>query len=187
MVHQGGSNLHRTAEPEDNQRLVNQSTVADQWKQSLAEHWPALLVLSFGIGLRIWWFQGIGLNDDTEYADSAYRLASGFGIHQYALGSIDSIRFGMVLPVPRSTGLMGVSNVTSGIFPLFCSSLTMWLTYLLGRALFSQATGAARPHPAGHLSARHRLLDPAGSDGSGGELLGDLAAPAGDGRPGAPA
>ena len=51
--------------------------MADQWKQFLAEHWAALLVLVFGIGLRIWWFQGIGLNDDTGYADSAYRLASG--------------------------------------------------------------------------------------------------------------
>ena len=47
--------------------------------------------------------------------------------------------------------------------------------------------GPARPHPAGHRAARHRLLDPAGSDRAGGELLGDLPAPAGDGRPGAPA
>ena len=36
---------------------------------------------------------------------------------------------------------MGVSNVTSGLFPLICSSVTMWLTYLLGRTLFSRATG----------------------------------------------
>ena len=120
---------------------MNGTPTADQWKRRLQPHWPALLALLVGIGLRIWWFQGIGLNDDTEYADAAYRLAFGVGLDQYAFGSIDSVRFGMVLPLAAVYRLMGVGNVTSGIFPLLCSSLTMWLTYLAGRALFSPAAG----------------------------------------------
>jgi hypothetical protein len=120
---------------------VNGRPTVDQWKGRLQPHSSAILALLLGVGLRILWFQGIGLNDDTEYADAAYRLASGMGLDQYAFGSIDSVRFGMVLPLAAIYRVMGVGNVTSGIFPLVCSSLTMWLTYLVGRALFSHAAG----------------------------------------------
>jgi 4-amino-4-deoxy-L-arabinose transferase-like glycosyltransferase len=99
-----------------------------------------LLLLAAGVLLRIVWFQGVGLNDDTEYADTAYRLARLEAFH-YPVESIDSLRFGMVLPLAAVYRLFGVSNITSGLFPLLCSTCTMWLTYRLGREMLSPGCG----------------------------------------------
>lgn len=100
------------------------------------KHLLILGILLLALGLRLFFFVGININDDTEYCDSAFRIASGKGIHSYPIGSIDSIRFFMVLPVALFYWLFGVSDFTSSLYPLSCSILTILLAYLLAKTLF---------------------------------------------------
>jgi 4-amino-4-deoxy-L-arabinose transferase-like glycosyltransferase len=100
-----------------------------------------IVILLFALSLRLFYFVGIGINDDTEYADSAFRIATGNGLHSYAIGSIDSIRFFMVLPVAFFYWLFGVSDLTSSLYPLSCSMLTIFLAYVAAKNLFTWEVG----------------------------------------------
>jgi len=93
-------------------------------------------VLVLALGLRLYYFVGININDDAEYCDSARRLATGYGAHFYPRHSIDSIRSLMVLPVVLAYKIFGVSEWSSSLYPLTCSILTILLSCLLAKRLF---------------------------------------------------
>ena len=100
------------------------------------EYAMLISVLFVALCLRLYFFVGVNLNDDLEYSDQAYRLATGIGREGYAFSSIDSLRFLMVLPVALGYWLFGVSFASSSIYPLLCSLATIALTHVLARLLF---------------------------------------------------
>ncbi len=119
--------------------------VALKLGSSHRRHIILIVMLLLAIGLRLFYFVGIGINDDTEYSSSAFHIASGRKLSSYPIGSIDSARFGMILPVAFFYRLFGVNDLTSSLYPLFCSIFTILLAYMSAKILFSWevAVGAA--------------------------------------------
>ncbi len=88
------------------------------------------LILIFALFLRLYFFVGIGFNDDTEYSYEAYKFSKN-GYKTYSFYSIDTLRTMMVIPLSLIYKLFGVSNFTAGVYPLILSIGSIFLTFII--------------------------------------------------------
>jgi hypothetical protein len=97
-----------------------------------------LLILAATVTLRTLFFSGFVLSDDTYYIKRAHELSTGsFSPPR----SHFEARLGIVAPPALAFRLFGASQPTTVLLPLLCSTLTPLAGFLLGRMLFSPATG----------------------------------------------
>lgn len=97
-------------------------------------------ILLFAVFLRLYFFVGPNMNDDIDYIFSASEVSKGRFYPIYG-GSINAIRTMITLPTALSFFFFGVSELTAALYPLFCSILTIIVTYLLAKMLFNKEVG----------------------------------------------
>jgi len=98
-------------------------------------------IMAVALGLRLYYFVGVSLNDDMAYVGAARQIATGLGIHFYPLLSNVTLRFLMILPIAGAYRVFWESEFIACAYPLACSIVTVLLTYLLARRLFGWQVG----------------------------------------------
>lgn len=97
-----------------------------------------LIIIIFGILLRIIFFSGYQVGDDKHYLVQAYK----FSIGNFEPGdNIWSVRIGLVLPTAIFFSLFGVNEVSMSLFPFICSIGVIILIYYFGKLLFNTQVG----------------------------------------------
>ena len=99
------------------------------------------VIMVVALGLRLYYFVGVSLNDDMAYVGAARQIATGLGIHFYPFLSNVTLRFLMILPIAGAYRVFGESEFIACAYPLACSIVTILLTYLLARRLFGWPVG----------------------------------------------
>lgn len=102
---------------------------------------PALLLLivAAALVLRVFFFVGIGFNDDSYYLEHAEKIYKGleFSPHKY----IWDVRIGVYLPVVVSWKIFGISEFSTSLpFVLYSLGIVI-VTYFLGKVLFNDRVG----------------------------------------------
>lgn len=109
-------------------------------KTSLAKfkagHWLVIIIL-FGLTLRLNFFVGLNWNDDPGYVFDAYRISTGSFEPAYTNG----LRSGMIYPVALFLKIFGVSNASITLYPLLCSLGSIILIFYFGKLLFNEKVG----------------------------------------------
>ncbi|MBN2016405.1 glycosyltransferase family 39 protein [Candidatus Dojkabacteria bacterium] len=98
-----------------------------------------IVILAFALFLRLYFFVGIGGNDDFVYSNTAWNFAN-HGFSAYPFEIMASLRLMVVVPLSILYRIFGASNVNAGTFPLFCSLLSIILTYKIGKLIFGEKT-----------------------------------------------
>ncbi len=99
-----------------------------------------ILIIVFALFLRMWFFVGIGFNDDSyylEYADEIYK-GNNFIPPEFVHWGI---RIGVYLPVVFFWKLLGISEFSTSLFFLLISLGSILITYLIGKELFNKKIG----------------------------------------------
>jgi len=118
---------------------VEIKTIKRKIKKMRPEVW-LILILVFALTLRLWFFVGIGFNDDSYYLDFADDIYNGKkftpprGVHW-------GIRIGVYLPVVFFWKLLGISEFSTSFFTLLTSLGSILIVYLIGKELFNSKTG----------------------------------------------
>lgn len=90
------------------------------------------------VALRIAFFTGYHGYDDIHYIQRAFDLSEGVrSLPQTAWAG----RIGLVGPTALAYAALGVTPVTTNLFPFACSLLGIAAVYMLGRRLFDEGTG----------------------------------------------
>lgn len=97
-----------------------------------------LWIWAAALALRLIFFAGFVGFDDTYYIDAAHRLAMGDWTPR---DSQFGLRLGLIVPAATLYRLFGVSDATTGLFPLLCSLATIPLAFAIGRAVASEQVG----------------------------------------------
>ena len=93
-----------------------------------------LLILLTTAVLRVAFFSGFVLSDDTHYLERVHELSTGsLSPPRSHFGA----RIGLVAPPALAFHLFGASELTAVFVPFLCSTLTPLIGFLLGRMLFS--------------------------------------------------
>ena len=97
-------------------------------------------ILILAVFLRLYFFVGPNMNDDIDYIFTASEVSKGRFYPIYG-ESINAIRTMITLPTALSFFLFGINELTAALYPLFCSVLTIIVTYLLAKLLFNKEVG----------------------------------------------
>ncbi|GEM_PF-2969010 len=96
-----------------------------------------LLIILFGLAIRIAVFSGITGGDDMIYS---------YHIHKFHTGDFEpgathwSLRLGFILPSLLFTYLFGFNEIALTLFPLICSLINIILIYAFARLFFFERT-----------------------------------------------
>ena len=97
-----------------------------------------VLIVLFGIALRLIFFSGMGTSDDLTYSKDAANLGKGLNVKE----SITlSTRLGVILVTAVSYKLFGINDFSSVLFVLLTSIGEIILAFFFGKLLFSEKTG----------------------------------------------
>jgi 4-amino-4-deoxy-L-arabinose transferase-like glycosyltransferase len=115
----------------DNKRFIQ--------KDLCTQFLPLLLIILFALFLRLYFFVGLGFNDDSYYLEYAEKIYKGleFKPPQY----VWAIRIGVYLPVVLSWKVFGISEWSTSLLFLILSMSGIIITYLLGKELFNDKIG----------------------------------------------
>jgi len=97
-----------------------------------------LIIVLFGLVLRLLFFTGIGSSDSVFYTKFAYDIST---------NSLDfseshfTSRIGLLIPVSIIFAIFGVNELTSNMLPLLISLSSIILIYGFGKLLFNKRTG----------------------------------------------
>jgi len=97
-----------------------------------------LIILLLGLILRLAFFSGMGASDPLWYSKAAYNLDK--GIDQDNVATL-STRIGLTYPVYLIYNLFGVNDLTSALFNLVTSMLSIALMFFFGSLLFGARVG----------------------------------------------
>lgn len=97
-----------------------------------------LLILLFGLALRLLFFSGMGTSDDLAYTSYAHNL--GKGIDNNSVLTL-STRLGITYPTFVAYNLFGINDLSSVLFVLSTSVAGIILIYHFGSLLFNKKTG----------------------------------------------
>ena len=99
-----------------------------------------LLIVIFGLVLRLIFFSGMGISDSLTYSKTAYDINEGRGIDPDSTLTL-STRLGLIFPTILSYRLFGINDFSSVIFVLITSVASIILIFYFGRLLFSEKIG----------------------------------------------
>ena len=97
-----------------------------------------LIIVVFGLLLRLIFFSGMGISDDLSY--SRYANSIGKGIDPSSTLTL-ATRLGLIYPTALSYSLFGVNDLSSVLFVLLASIGNIILIFYFGKLLFSEKTG----------------------------------------------
>jgi hypothetical protein len=107
-------------------------------EQRIQPHTAILLILLTTVVLRVAFFSGLVLSDDTHYLQRVHELSTdSFAPPRTHFDA----RLGIVAPPALAFRLFGASELTTVFLPFLCSCLTPLVGFLLGRLLFSTNVG----------------------------------------------
>ncbi|MEW6096775.1 MAG: glycosyltransferase family 39 protein [bacterium] len=97
-----------------------------------------VIIVLFGLALRLIFFSGYIERDDKHYLAQAYK----FSIGDFSPGdSVWTVRLGVIAPTACFFSLFGINKLTAVLFPLLCSIGIIILIYYLGKLLFDGKVG----------------------------------------------
>lgn len=97
-----------------------------------------LIIVLFGLGLRLNFFVGLNWSDDPGYVWDAYRIAEGkMDVPRYLSG----LRSMTIYPVGFFFRIFGVSNFSATLYPLLCSLGSIVLAFYFGKMFFDEYAG----------------------------------------------
>ena len=99
-----------------------------------------LLIVLFGIFLRLIFFSGMGISDDLAYSKAAHDIMQGNGIDPNSTLTL-STRLGLIYPTIFFYKLFGVNDFSSILFPLLTSIASIILIFYFGKLLFNEKIG----------------------------------------------
>lgn len=97
-----------------------------------------LLIVIFGIVLRLAFFSGIGTSDDLAYTSYANSLIKG-EVQRNTLSL--STRLGLIYPVSVLYSILGVNDFSSVLFVMLAAIGNIILIFYFGKLLFSEKIG----------------------------------------------
>lgn len=101
------------------------------------EIWLLIIVL-FGLCLRLAFFVGLAWSDDPGYVSDAYRVMNG----EFFLGKyLPALRVGIIYPIALCFKIFGINNFSAALYPLLCSLGMIIVTYYLGKILLNERVG----------------------------------------------
>jgi len=107
-------------------------------KNRLSPSIRLLIIIIFGILLRVIFFSGYQVGDDKHYLLQAYKFSTG----NFAPGeNLWSLRIGLVGPTALFFFLFGINEFSAVLFSLLCSIGSIILIYYFGKLLFDKNTG----------------------------------------------
>ena len=97
------------------------------------------LIVIFGLLLRIFFFNGVGLSDSLEYSRYANAMSTGnFPPAEYDHGIG---RIGLIIPIAFFYRIFGVDEISSVLFNLLSSIGEIILIYFFARLMFNENVG----------------------------------------------
>jgi len=99
-----------------------------------------ILILIFALFLRLYFFVGIGYNDDSYYLETAEKIYKGYGFHPSNYVQWD-IRIGIIFPVVLMWKLFSINELSTSIFFILYSLGSIVVTYFIGTELFNKKVG----------------------------------------------
>jgi len=99
-----------------------------------------LLIVIFGLVLRLIFFSGMGISDSLVYSKTAHDINEGRGIDPDSTLTL-STRLGLILPTALSYRLFGINDFSSVIFVLITSIASIILIFYFGKLLFNEKMG----------------------------------------------
>lgn len=97
-----------------------------------------MLILIFGLALRLFFFRGFEGSDDLGYYDFAHKVTQHKFDHK---GHFHSTRIGVIYPTAFFYILFGINEITSNLLPLLTSLSSIMLIFSIGKFLFDEKTG----------------------------------------------
>lgn len=95
------------------------------------------IILLLALGLRLFFYVGMGPRDDIAYIGSARDIqTSHFNLPQSYSSNIFAVRMMVYLPVLFSWKLFGMSEFSSSLYFIFCSLLLIITGYFIARILY---------------------------------------------------
>jgi len=113
-------------------KLLEKEPTPVSWLIAVGLLWLACRAVLF--------FGGVLSPDSFAYAHHAHNIATG-QFAPIADNFFYGYRFAVLLPVALAYRLFGVSSLSSALFPLLASFVTLWLVYRLGTMLLDHRTG----------------------------------------------
>jgi len=98
-----------------------------------------ILIVIFGLFLRLIFFSGIGISDSLVYSKTAHDIDKGIGPDISTLTL--STRLGIVYATSFSYKLWGINDFSSVLFVLITSIGSIILTFYFGKLLFNEKIG----------------------------------------------
>jgi len=99
-----------------------------------------LLIVLFGLSLRLIFFSGVGISDDLAYSRFAHDIDKGLETQS---GLTLSTRMGIIYATSFSYKLLGINDFSSVLFVLLASLGNIVLAYFFGKLLFNQKIALA--------------------------------------------
>jgi len=121
---------------------INNKQFVKSMRKKLSEkiNKKLFLIVLFALFLRAYFYVGPNLNDDIDYIFSANQVANGDFYPIYG-HSINALRSMMTLPIALFFKLFGPGEITSSLYPLLCSLLTVIVCFFLGKVLINEKVG----------------------------------------------
>lgn len=99
-----------------------------------------LLIVLFGLFLRLIFFSGMGISDSLVYSKTANDFNEGRGIDPESTLTL-STRLGLIYPTALSYKLFGINDFSSVLFVLLASIGSIILIFYFGKLLFNEKIG----------------------------------------------
>tara|TARA_Y100000310_G_scaffold94862_1_gene92636 strand:- start:2755 stop:4230 length:1476 start_codon:yes stop_codon:yes gene_type:complete len=99
-----------------------------------------ILIVLFGISLRLFFFSGMDISDSLVYSEASHDLLKGDNI-DFENSATLSTRLGVIYPISFSYLLFGVNEFSSILFVLITSIGSIILIYLFGKLYFNSKVG----------------------------------------------
>tara|TARA_B100000315_G_scaffold250682_1_gene283916 strand:+ start:2356 stop:3801 length:1446 start_codon:yes stop_codon:yes gene_type:complete len=103
-------------------------------------HLLLLLIVLFGLFLRLLFFSGMGISDSLAYSKTANDINEGLGIDPDSTLTL-STRLGLIFPTILSYRLFGINDFSSVVFVLIVSIASIILIFYFGKLLFNEKIG----------------------------------------------
>jgi len=100
------------------------------------------IILLLAVGLRLYFFVGMGPRDDIAYITSAQAIQTDqFNLPHPDSSLIFPVRMMVYLPVFLSWKLFGISEFSSCLYFIFCSLIMILTGYFMGKVLYGPIEG----------------------------------------------
>lgn len=99
-----------------------------------------ILILIFALFLRLYFFVGIGYNDDSYYLETAGKIFKGYG-YKPSRHIFWDVRIGIIFPVVLMWKLFYISELSTSMFFILCSLGSILVSYLIGTEIFNKKVG----------------------------------------------